>query len=135
MPDAVETAEKSASVESAPHGLQQNIKMNLLKWLNEGRDPYAIIYELALYLEKASAEPGFADVVKKNIQSVYGAGLLSAAVLSDELLAVRERLAKLHSAIDACADDETRTRLKFAAEHHAAKIKELEQKLHSGNQS
>lgn len=135
MPDTVESAEKSASVESAPHGLQQNIKMNLLKWLNEGRDPYVIIYELARYLEDASAEPGFADIVKTNMQSVYGAGLSAEAVLSDELLAVRERLAKLRQAIDACADDETRTRLKFAAEHHEAKIKELEQKIHGGDKS
>ena len=30
---------------NSAHGKEQNIKMNLLKWLNEGKDPYSIIYE------------------------------------------------------------------------------------------
>lgn len=36
---------------NSAHGKEQNIKMNLLKWLNEGKDPYSIIYELANILK------------------------------------------------------------------------------------
>ena len=47
---------------NSAHGKEQNIKMNLLKWLNEGKDPYSIIYELAKYLETVSSEPGYAYI-------------------------------------------------------------------------
>ena len=41
-----------------PHGVQESIKMDLLEWIQEARDPYEIIYGVARYLEKASAERG-----------------------------------------------------------------------------
>ena len=57
---------------NSAHGKEQNIKMNLLKWLNEGKDPYSIIYELAKYLETVSSEPGYADIILNDIRTVYG---------------------------------------------------------------
>ena len=121
---------KGAELVSAPHGAQQNIKMNLLQWLNEGRDPFEIIIELAQYLETISAEPGFADIVKGNINSVYGEGFGQPKVLSSELLAVRTRLARLKQSLTEVSDVETQTRLKFAIEHHEKRIIALEKKLH-----
>ena len=59
---------------NSAHGKEQNIKMNLLKWLNEGKDPYSIIYELAKYLETVSSEPGYADIILNDIRTVYGIG-------------------------------------------------------------
>lgn len=111
------------------HGKQQNIKMALLKWLNEGRNAYEIIYELAKYLETVSAEPGYAKIVLDDIRNVYGVGLSEQSVISDELLEIRTRLAKLQAAAEKQTDDETQKRLIFAIEHHQKKIKELEHLL------
>ena len=111
------------------HGKQQNIKMALLKWLNEGRNAYEIIYELAKYLEEISAEPGYAKIVLEDIRNVYGIGLNEYSVISDELLELRGRLQKLQNALGEQSDEETQKRLKFAIEHHEKKIQELERKL------
>lgn len=119
----------SAEIADAPHGVQQNIKMELLKWLNEGRDPFFIVGSLADYLEAESSEPGYAKTVKDTIKSVYGTGFAENAVLSDELMIVRSRLTRLREAIAKVSDDETQTRLKFAIEHHEKRISELEQQL------
>lgn len=113
----------------AEHGKQQNIKMELLKWLNEGKNSYEIIYELAKYLESVSSEPGYADIVLNNIRTVYGIGLNEPSILSSELLEIRNRLAKLEAALKTADNEEVQTRLKFAIEHHKKKIHELEHKL------
>lgn len=113
----------------AAHGKEQNIKMDLLKWLNEGKDPFSIIHELAKFLESVSSEPGYADIVLKDIRNVYGIGLNETTVLSDELLEVRTRLAKLQEALAKVDTDEEISHLKFAIEHHKKKIQELEHKL------
>jgi GTP cyclohydrolase I len=109
---------------NSAHGKEQNIKMNLLKWLNEGKDPYSIIYELAKYLETVSSEPGYADIILNDIRTVYGIGLNEKTVLSDELLEVRTRLAKLEEAFKQATSDEVQSHLKFAIEHHKKKIQE-----------
>lgn len=114
---------------NSAHGKQQNIKMDLLKWLNEGKDPYKIIHELAKYLEDVSSEPGFADIVLNDIRTVYGIGLNEKSILSDELLEIRNRLAKLEQALKDATSDEVETHLKFAIEHHKKKIQTLEHKL------
>lgn len=111
------------------HGKQQNIKIELLKWLNEGKNSYEIIYEFAKYLEDVSSEPGYADVVLKDIRSVYGIGLNEPSILSNELLEIRNRLAKLETALKSADNEEVITHLKFAIEHHKKKIQELEHKL------
>ena len=111
------------------HGKQQNIKMALLKWLNEGKNAYEIIYELAKYLEEISAEPGYAKIELDDIRKVYGIGLNEYSVISDELLELRGRLQKLQNALGEQSDEETQKRLKFAIEHHEKKIQELERKL------
>lgn len=43
-----------------PHGVQESIKMDLLEMIQEGTDPFEIIYAVARYLETASAERGYA---------------------------------------------------------------------------
>ena len=111
------------------HGKQQNIKMALLKWLNEGKNAYEIIYELAKYLEEISAEPGYAKIVLDDIRNAYGIGLNEYSVISEELLELRGRLQKLQNALGEQSDEETQKRLKFAIEHHEKKIQELERKL------
>ena len=115
---------------TAPHGKEQNIKMNLLKWLNEGKNPYDIIYEFAKYLEDTSSEPGYADIVLKDIRSVYGIGLNEQTVLSNELLELRERLSKLESVLQRQSHEEdVQNHLKFAIEHHKKKIQVLKDRL------
>ncbi len=111
------------------HGKQQNIKIKLLKWLNEGKNSYEIIYEFAKYLEDVSSEPGYADIVLKDIRSVYGIGLNEPSILSNELLEIRNRLAKLETALKSADNEEIQNHLKFAIEHHKKKIQELEHKL------
>lgn len=111
------------------HGKQQNIKIELLKWLNEGKNSYEIIYEFAKYLEDVSSEPSYADIVLKDIRSVYGIGLNEPSILSNELLEIRNRLAKLETALKSADNEEIQNHLKFAIEHHKKKIQELEHKL------
>lgn len=111
------------------HGKQQNIKIELLKWLNEGKNSYEIIYEFAKYLEDVSSEPDYANIVLKDIRSVYGIGLNEPSILSNELLEIRNRLAKLETALKSADNEEIQNHLKFAIEHHKKKIQELKHKL------
>lgn len=110
---------------NSAHGKEQNIKMNLLKWLNEGKDPYSIIYELAKYLETVSSEPGYADIILNDIRTVYGIGLNEKTVLSDELLEVRTRLAKLEEAFKQATSDEVQSHLNLLLNIIKRKYKNL----------
>ena len=49
------------------------------------RDPYEIIYGVARYLEKASAERGYAQHIIDNIHTIYGEALREPKPLADEI--------------------------------------------------
>ena len=70
---------------SVPHGVEQNIKMELLAMIHSGESPYLIIDHVARYLEEASAEPGYANHIRENMRAVYGCALLQKKLLTDEL--------------------------------------------------
>lgn len=111
---------------SVPHGVEQNIKMELLAMIHSGESPYLIIDHVARYLEEASAEPGYANHIRENMRAVYGCALLQKKLLTDELADVEERLKKIEKAqAEGDFTDEEKTRIGFAIGLHQKNIQRL----------
>ncbi len=116
---------------NTPHGVQESIKMDLLEWIQEARDPYEIIYGVAEYLEKASAERGYAQHIIDNIRTIYGTALREPKPLADEIQAISARKQRIQDYLAATAKDDTvseeeRARLNFSVKAHERKIQQLE---------
>lgn len=116
---------------NTPHGVQQSIKMDLLEWIQEGKDPYEIIYGVAEYLEKASAERGYAQHIIDNIHTIYGEALREPKPLTDEIKAITTRRQRIVDYLESTARDDTvseeeRARLNFAVKAHERKIQQLQ---------
>lgn len=117
-------AEKSNN--AVLHGVEQNIKMELLGMIHGGESPYLIIDHMARYLEAVSDEPGYADHIRENLRSVYGCALLQKRLLTDELKDVEARLKKIEEA--QAKDDfteEEKIRIGFAITLHQKNIQRL----------
>lgn len=117
-----------------PHGVQESIKMDLLQMIQEGTDPFDIIYAVAEYLEKASAERGYAQHIIDNIQTIYGTALGHKKPLLDEIQTLEMRRQRIADYLTAAAKDETvsedeRARLGFAEKAHDRKIQKLKEML------
>lgn len=111
---------------SVPHGVEQNIKMEILAMIHGGESPYLIIDHVARYLEDASAEPGYANHIRENMRAVYGCALLQKRLLTDELADVEERLKKIEKAqAEGDFTDEEKTRIGFAIGLHQKNIQRL----------
>ncbi|MDO4203912.1 MAG: hypothetical protein Q4D07_05430 [Selenomonadaceae bacterium] len=111
---------------SVPHGVEQNIKMEILAMIHSGESPYLIIDHVARYLEEASAEPGYANHIRENMRAVYGCALLQKRLLTDELADVEERLKKIEKAqAEGDFTDEEKTRIGFAIGLHQKNIQRL----------
>lgn len=111
---------------SVPHGVEQNIKMELLAMIHSGESPYLIIDHVARYLEEASAEPGYANHIRENMRAVYGCALLQKKLLTDELSDVEARLKKIEKAqAEGDFTDEEKTRIGFAIGLHQKNIQRL----------
>ena len=131
--------EKAQELINAPHGVQESIKMNLLQMIQEAQDPFEIIYAVAKYLEKASAERGYAQHVIDNIRTIYGTALREPKPLSDEIAAIESRRQRILDYLSATEKDDTvseeeRARLGFAVKAHERKIENLKNKYAENNE-
>ncbi|MBQ7514946.1 MAG: hypothetical protein IJS96_01575 [Schwartzia sp.] len=122
--------EKQTDV-TLPHGLEQNIKMELLGMIHNAENPFDIILHVAKYLEKVSAEAGYADHVRADLRAIYGLALLDKKLLTDEKKDVEERLARIQQAYDtADFTEEERHRIRFAINLHKKNIERLQERIH-----
>ena len=113
-----------------PHGVQESIKMDLLEMIQEGTEPFEIIYAVARYLETASAERGYAQHVIDNIRTIYGTALGEQKPLADEIAALESRRQRIQDYLDSTKKDDTvseeeRARLNFSIKAHERKIDRL----------
>ena len=113
-----------------PHGVQESIKMDLLEMIQEGTDPFEIIYAVARYLETASAERGYAQHIIDNIRTIYGPALGEQKPRADEIAALESRRQRIQDYLDATKKDDTvteeeRARLNFSIKAHERKIERL----------
>ena len=53
-----------------PHGKEQQVKMEIVSMIHGGESPYDIIYHVAKWLERVSAEPGYAAYVEDAMRAV-----------------------------------------------------------------
>ena len=109
---------------------KESIKMDLLEMIQEGTDPFEIIYAVARYLETASAERGYAQHVIDNIRTIYGTALGEQKPLADEIAALESRRQRIQDYLDSTKKDDTvseeeRARLNFSIKAHERKIKRL----------
>ena len=115
----------------APHGVQQNIKMDLLGMIHSAENPFDIIYEVAKYLEKASSEDGYADIIRDNIRSVYGLALGEKKLLQDELNDVIARGKRIKASYDTRDfTEEEKKRIEFALILHRKNAERLQEMIH-----
>lgn len=116
---------------SVPHGVQQNIKMEILGMIHSAEDPFNIICHVAQYLEKASAEEGYADIIRDNLRSVYGLALGNKKLLTDELHDVIERGKRIKEAYDTGDfTEEEKKRIEFALILHRKNAERLKELIH-----
>ena len=117
-----------------PHGVQESIKMDLLEMIQEGTEPFEIIYAVARYLETASAERGYAQHVIDNIRTIYGTALGEQKPLADEIAALESRRQRIQDYLDSTKKDDTvseeeRARLNFSIKAHERKIERLKEAI------
>jgi hypothetical protein len=111
---------------SMPHGIQQNIKMELLGMIHHGESPFKIIGHMAKYLEGMSGEAGYAQIIEDNLRSIYGIALGEPYLLDAELHDVIERGKKLKAAYENDANSaEVKKRIEFALIRHRKRAEQL----------
>ncbi len=108
------------------HGMQEEIKMKLLEEIQQGADPFAMLYEVAKYLENVSAERGYAQHIIDNIHTIYGIALGEEKPLRDEIADLEQRKEKIQGAMDSGNfSAEENERMNFAIKAHDRKIAQL----------
>ncbi len=114
-----------------PHGREQSIKMDIMGMIHSAENPFDIIYHVAKYLEKESAEDGYAAQVRANMRAVYGLALLDEKLMRDELGDVEERLGRIQHAYDTGDfTEEEKKRIKYAITLHETNIQRLKDRIH-----
>ena len=114
-----------------PHGREQSIKMDIMGMIHSAENPFDIIYHVAKYLEKESAEDGYAAQVRANMRAVYGLALLDEKLMRDELGDVEERLGRIRHAYDTGDfTEEEKKRIKYAITLHETNIQRLKDRIH-----
>ena len=114
-----------------PHGREQSIKMDIMGMIHSAENPFDIIYHVAKYLEKESAEDGYAAQVRANMRAVYGLALLDEKLMRDELGDVEERLGRIRHAYDTgIFTEEEKKRIKYAITLHETNIQRLKDRIH-----
>ncbi len=122
--------EKQTDV-TRPHGREQSIKMDIMGMIHSAENPFDIIYHVAKYLEKESAEDGYAAQVRANMRAVYGLALLDEKLMRDELGDVEERLGRIRQAYDTGDfTEEEKKRIKYAITLHETNIQRLKDRIH-----
>ena len=119
---------------SGPHGVEENIKMDLQEMIQEAANPFDIIYRMAEYLETASSERGYARHIVDNIHTIYGVALGIEKPLQDQIQELQMRHQRIteylkDTAKDDTVSDDERARLGFAQRAHEKKIVKLQQAL------
>ena len=113
------------------HGREQSIKMDIMGMIHSAENPFDIIYHVAKYLEKESAEDGYAAQVRANMRAVYGLALLDEKLMRDELGDVEERLGRIQHAYDTGDfTEEEKKRIKYAITLHETNIQRLKDRIH-----
>lgn len=111
-----------------PHGVEQNIKMELMAMIHSASNPFDIICHIARYLESTSTEAGYANHVRENLRAVYGLALHDKKLLEDELKDVEDRLQRLEqAATDKQFTPEELKRIDFAVVLHRKNIAHLQE--------
>ena len=122
--------EKQTDV-TRPHGREQSIKMDIMGMIHSAENPFDIIYHVAKYLEKESAEDGYVAQGRANMRAVYGLALLDEKLMRDELGDVEERLGRIRHAYDTGDfTEEEKKRIKYAITLHETNIQRLKDRIH-----
>ena len=109
-----------------PHGKEQQVKMEIVSMIHGGESPYDIIYHVAKWLERVSAEPGYAAYVEDAMRAVYGLALVHVRPMEDELRDVQARLVRIREAYGKPEfTEEEKKRMRFAIDLHEKNIERL----------
>ena len=118
--------DNSAAVTSQPHGIQQQIKMDIVQMIHSGENPFDILSHIAKWLEKESGEPGYAQYVEDQIRSIYGFALEHVKPMKNELHEVEERLKRIEKSYENPEfTEEEHIRIGFAINQHKKNIERL----------
>ena len=119
-------AHDAARAIAQPHGKEQQVKMEIVSMIHGGESPYDIIYHVAQWLERVSAEPGYAAYVEDAMRAVYGLALMHVRPMEDELRDVKARLERIREAYGRPEfTEEEKKRMRFAIDLHEKNIERL----------
>ena len=119
-------AHDAARAIAQPHGKEQQVKMEIVSMIHGGESPYDIIYHVAKWLERVSAEPGYAAYVEDAMRAVYGLALMHVRPMEDELRDVKARLERIREAYGRPEfTEEEKKRMRFAIDLHEKNIERL----------
>ncbi len=98
--------------------------------VEEGQNPFDIIYKIAEEIEKESGEPKFAECVKNEMRAVYGYVFGEVKLLTDELNDTHKQLALINERLKTGNfSEEITERINFAVNAHEKKIEELQKRI------
>ena len=108
-------------------GAAQEFKVKLNESINAGKEPLAIILELAKLFGEISGEDSYYENTREQIVAVYGLAFRDKFVLEDELATVKARLEKICAAYEnPDFTEEEHIRIGYALENHKKEIARLE---------
>lgn len=108
-------------------GAAQEFKIKLNDSLRAGKEPLAIILELAKLFGEISGEDSYYQTTREEIISIYGFAFRNKFILEDELAEVKARLDKICAAYEnPDFTEEEHIRIGYALEAHKKEIARLE---------
>lgn len=111
-------------------GKDQKIRIEIMKDIQEGKNPFEILFKTIEYIGKISGEKSFATVAKDNIKSVYGIALGEPVLLEEELKEVIKRGKLLKAAYEREGEEEdNKIRINYAIIAHRKRAEQLQEMI------
>lgn len=118
---------------------QQNIarsgqlRTDIIKGVKGGESPYKLLLKAVECISLMTGDRLFLDATRADIKSIYGAGLLEAEPLQEELEEVQKRLVKLERAVMREGEPPgSRQRMQSAIKAHKERAAELRRLIGQG---
>lgn len=109
--------------------VSDNLQCEINKGLKSGEDIYVLFLKAVKAISLMTNNSAFYDVARKDLISIYGAGLKEPPALEIELKDVQTRLDKLRAASRDETDSDNVARIKTAVEWHEKEVSRIEKQI------
>lgn len=109
--------------------ISDSLQCEINKGLKSGEDIYSLFLKAAKVISLMTNNATFYDVARKDLISIYGAGLKESSVMEIELKDVQTRLNKLKQAAEREQDADDLSRIKTAIEYHEKAVERIQKQI------